>query len=164
MIDYNQQLSEHFTLAEFVKSSTAKKLGIDNTPTLLAISHLRELCTNLLEPFRQWYGKPVIISSGYRCPRLNTAVGGVPQSAHQYGFGADIMPKTGTLEEFALKWKEFLETHPNIKWDQLIKEKAKKSEWLHVAIKNGAGKQRSMIFELKDFKAKPDDKNGKGSN
>jgi len=163
-IDYNLKLSEHFTLKEFCKSDTARKLKIENTPTLLDISHMKELCLNLLEPFRQWYGKPVIVTSGFRCPALNKAVGGVALSAHQYGYAVDIVPKEGSLEDFALKWKEFVETHP-VKWDQLIKETAKKSEWIHLAIKNGAGRQRQMIFEISDFTTKPakDDKNGKGS-
>lgn len=84
------QLTEHFTLNEFVRSETATNNHIDNTPTPEVIDNLRALCRNVLEPARMAFGEPIYITSGYRCPALNKAVGGKPTSQHQYGEAADL--------------------------------------------------------------------------
>ena len=79
------QLSEHFTLSEFTKSITAERLGIDNKPGYEEVLAMRHLCREVLEPLRQHYGKPIRITSGYRCEELNSAVGGVRRSQHMLG-------------------------------------------------------------------------------
>lgn len=84
------QLTEHFTLSEFVRSETAERKHIDNTPSPEVVENLRALCRNVLEPARMAFGAPIYITSGYRCPSLNTAVGGKPTSQHQYGEAADM--------------------------------------------------------------------------
>lgn len=84
------QLTEHFTLNEFVRSETATNNHIDNTPSPEVVDNLRALCRNVLEPARVAFGAPVYITSGYRCPALNKAVGGKPTSQHQYGEAADL--------------------------------------------------------------------------
>lgn len=84
------QLSEHFRLIEFTRSSVAQRLNIDNTPPEEAIAAMRRLCENVLEPLRRYVDRPLIITSGYRCERLNQAVGGVPTSQHLKGEAADI--------------------------------------------------------------------------
>lgn len=84
------QLTEHFTLDEFVRSETAAHKHIDNTPSPDVVENLRALCRNVLEPARVAFGAPVYITSGYRCPALNKAVGGKPTSQHQYGEAADL--------------------------------------------------------------------------
>jgi uncharacterized protein YcbK (DUF882 family) len=78
-------LSEDFTLEEFVRSDTARRRGIDNTPTELARANLVILCHFLLQPIRTHIGKAVRVTSGYRCPKLNQAVGGVSTSQHTEG-------------------------------------------------------------------------------
>ena len=83
-------LTEHFTLAEFVRSETADRKHIDNTPTPEVVSNLRALCRNVLEPARMAFGAPIYITSGYRCSALNAVVGGKPTSQHQYGEAADL--------------------------------------------------------------------------
>ena len=83
-------LSKNFTLSEFTKSKTADKLGIKNIPSAYEINNLKELVDNLLQPLRDLYGKPMTVNSGYRCPALNKAVGGVPTSDHVKGRAADI--------------------------------------------------------------------------
>lgn len=84
------QLSEHFTLAEFVESQTAARKGIDNTPPPHVLENLRILAAGL-ESVRALLGdRPIRISSGYRCPALNTVVGGARQSAHMDGLAADF--------------------------------------------------------------------------
>lgn len=148
-IDLNKKLSNNFTLGEMIASDTAKKLKIDNTPTLLAIVHLEELCKNLLQPIRDAYGKPIRVTSGYRCYRLNRAVGGSPSSVHPLGWAADIRPASGSYEEFEVFVINFLQEHPEIGFDQCIREKSGKSKWLHLGLRNGAGRQRKMIFDIK---------------
>lgn len=87
MTDY---LSEHFTLKEMTQSVTADKLGIDNTPGLQEIKNLKVLTNLVLEPARAKWGRPITITSGYRCLKLNRAVGGKPNSYHVKGMAADI--------------------------------------------------------------------------
>lgn len=82
-------LSKNFTLEEFIRSETAEKLGIDNTPDASVIFNLQALVTDLLQPLRSLYGKPIHINSGYRCKELNKAVGGVETSQHCLGMAAD---------------------------------------------------------------------------
>ena len=149
-IDPQKKLSENFSLGEMIASDTAKKLKIDNTPTLLAMSHLEELCRELLQPIRDAWGKPIKVTSGYRCYRLNRAVGGSPTSVHPLGWAADIKPASGSYAEFEKFVIEFLKKS-DLKWDQVIREVANggKSKWLHIGLKNGAGKQRMQIFDLK---------------
>lgn len=83
-------LTENFSLAELTASATAQRRGIDNHPGLEIISHLAQLAMHL-ERVRHALGdKPMIISSGYRCPDLNQAVGGARRSAHMEGWAADF--------------------------------------------------------------------------
>lgn len=86
----NERLSENFTLEEFTRSDTATRLGIDNTPGEKELEALRILVERTLQPLRDRLGIPVHVNSGYRCPELNEAVGGVPTSQHQKGEAADL--------------------------------------------------------------------------
>lgn len=126
------------------RSETAKKKKIDNTPTLTVVHNLEELCKNLLQPIRDAWGKPIKVTSGYRCPRLNTAVGGSITSVHRIGFAADLQPASGSYDEFEKFVLEFLEEHPEIGYDQVIQEKSGKTKWLHLGYKNNAGRQRKQ--------------------
>lgn len=82
-------LTKNFTLEELIKSSTANRLGIDNTPSKEIVSNLTELSI-LLQKIRDIYNKPIIVTSGYRCEKLNKAVGGSKTSQHRLGQAADI--------------------------------------------------------------------------
>ena len=74
---------KYFTIEELTRSTTARQRGIDNTPSQQVIDNLTALVNNVLDPLRQAWGKPIHVNSGYRCPALNKAVGGVPaQPAH----------------------------------------------------------------------------------
>jgi hypothetical protein len=84
-------LSEHFELAEFLVSETAARRGIGNEPTPEVIENLRRLCQSVLEPLRVHLKRPVVITSGYRSPALNRAVGGSPTSHHMQGRAADLI-------------------------------------------------------------------------
>ena len=82
---------KYFSIEELVKSASAERLAIDNTPPRAARRMLTILIEQLLDPIRRRYGAPIIVTSGYRCPALNTAVGGVANSHHIVGCAADIV-------------------------------------------------------------------------
>lgn len=108
MIDIS--LSPHFKLSEFTRSNTASKYNIPNIPNEEQIANLKALCENVLEPLRQWYGKPIVISSGYRCPAVNNhpEVRGATKSQHMTGEAADLH-----LPSIAIgrQWLEFILDH-----------------------------------------------------
>ena len=84
------KLSENFELREFTRSDTATRKGIANDLGVQEVKAIENLVTNLLQPLRKVYGKRMVINSGYRCPELNKAVGGVPTSQHTKGEAADV--------------------------------------------------------------------------
>lgn len=130
---------KYFSLAEFIKSSTAKRLNIDNTPTFEIVDNLNRLA-DYLDGIRAKLGKPIFISSGYRCPMLNKAVGGVVNSQHQKGLAADLVcADMESLENVLRETGGF---------DQLIKEhrKGSKSFWFHVSVCTRNGKPRNQII------------------
>jgi len=122
------QLSDHFALWEFTTSQEAERRHIDNTPSAEVVSHLRTLCQQILEPARAALG-PLRISSGYRSPALNAAVGGSKNSAHMQGFAADVIPLQTTKMAFA-KW-----VADHCTFDQIILEFGTPAEpaWIHVS-------------------------------
>lgn len=105
------KLTAHFQLEEFTRSATAIRCGIDNTPNEEQIANLKALCEEVLEPLRQHIGKPVVISSGYRCPKLNAAVGGVSNSQHMKGEAADL--RIPSLAE-GRQWMEWIRSPPTL--------------------------------------------------
>ena len=118
-------LTEHFRLEELTRSDVAQRRGIDNHAGLEIITHLTQLALGL-EKIRQALGdKPLRISSGYRCPELNRAVGGAKLSAHMDGYAADFTcPDFGTPLEIVRAL-----TKSNIQFDKLIQE----GTWVHVS-------------------------------
>ena len=138
------QLSAHFKLVEFTRSATASRRGIDNTPNEEQIKNLKFLCENVLEPLREQFG-PIIIGSGFRCPALNSAVGGVKNSQHKTGEACDIHLSS---IEVGKKYFEFLKTLPV--FDQLIWERdnpRSNHSWIHVSIKR-SGRNRKQVIPL----------------
>lgn len=119
--------SEFFSLAELIKSSTATKHHIDNTPPAEVIKNLQYGVDMVLDPLRRIYGKPIIITSGYRCPKLNTLVGGVSNSWHTQGNAADI--HVASLTE-ATKLFSNLQKIPSV--DTVLFEHSGSGQWLHV--------------------------------
>lgn len=123
------RLSKHFTLDEFIKSATATRLGIDNTPDEKVLNCIQALVDNVLEPLRVHYGRPIIITSGYRCPKLNRAVGGSSTSQHAIGQAVDIRSVSDSREDN----KELFDMIREMKlpFDQLINEFG--YDWVHVS-------------------------------
>ena len=141
------QLSEHFDLSEFERSATADRLHIDNTCPSTLIPQLSTLCKTILEPLRQHFGEPVIISSGYRCNQLNIKVGGAYASQHTLGEAADIVPPYNQRQtpHSLHDWFEWLRTNTN--FDQLILEHdSKGSYWIHVSCRRNLDKNRHQVF------------------
>ena len=91
------QLSKNFSLAELTKSTTAARHGINNTPNTEEQRYLTELCQKILQPIRDEFKQPIVVSSGFRCKKLNTLVGGAKNSDHVYGCAADIHTVSDTI-------------------------------------------------------------------
>ncbi|WP_459187280.1 D-Ala-D-Ala carboxypeptidase family metallohydrolase [Parabacteroides sp. APC149_11_2_Y6] len=89
------KISENFELKEFTESSTAKLKGISNNPGVQEVKAIENLVIKLLQPLRLVYGKRMVINSGYRCPELNAAVGGVPTSQHCFDMDTEILTDRG---------------------------------------------------------------------
>ena len=121
------QLSPNFTLDEFTRSQTAIRRGIDNhiEPDSTLHSNLVALCRQLLQPIRDGLG-PVHITSGYRSPELNRAIGGSKTSQHCDGLAADIVVSGYSPFEVC----EWVVSH-NLPYDQLIHEFGR---WVHLSI------------------------------
>lgn len=119
--------SEFFTLSELTKSSTASRYHIDNTPSEEIIQNLQYGVDMVLDPLRRLYGKPIIITSGYRSQELNKKVGGVANSWHTQGNAADI--HVASLTE-ASKIFSNLQKIPSV--DTALFEHSTSGQWLHV--------------------------------
>lgn len=130
---------KYFTIKEMTKSSTAKANGIDNTPSDEEITKLQKLIEAVLDPLREWWGKPIRVNSGYRCEALNEAVGGSNTSQHRLGEAADITVGTKKDNE-----KLFNYIKDNLPFDQLINES--NFSWVHVSYREG--RLRKQVLAL----------------
>ena len=122
-----EKAMKYFTINELCRSETASKHKIDNTPSAEIIANLTALVDNVLDPLREAWGRPIIVTSGYRCEALNKLVGGVPISQHKKGQAADI--SAGSIEEN----KKLFELAIKLKlpYDQIIDEYGYK--WVHIS-------------------------------
>ncbi len=125
------KLSPNFHLSEFTQSQTATRLMLDNTPGPSEIAALKLLCEKVLEPVRENYGRPVLISSGYRSPAVNRAIRGSRTSQHAKGEAADF-EIAGVDNLRICQWME-----RRLNYDQLILEFYERgvpaSGWVHVS-------------------------------
>jgi hypothetical protein len=125
---------KYFTLYELTRSATAKRMGYDNTPTEQIIKNLQDLVVNVLDPLRLAWGRPIVVGSGYRCPKLNVKVGGAKNSQHLYGQAADIH----TVSDHPDDNMELLRLLIDLKlpFDKLISEYVDsqgRPNWIHVS-------------------------------
>ena len=128
---------KNFKLSEFFVSSTADKNGIKNEPSLDARATIERninlLVDNVLDPIRDKFCAPVIITSGYRCPQVNKLVGGVNNSQHMSGCAADFHVKGFT---YLMMRQVFLNIYDTMDFDQLIYYRSKNI--IHVSyVENG---------------------------
>jgi len=129
-------LTKNFSLIELTSSETAVRKGIDNTPSQEVVNNLKTLCDCVMQPLRDWYGKPINITSGYRSPKLNKAIGGSTTSDHCYGQAIDFtLPKEDYEEVFSWIIK-------NVPFDQAINEF--NFQWIHVSFRLGNNRKQVL--------------------
>ena len=135
----------HFTIEELFASATAKAKGIDNTPNMQQMINLVYLAAYVLEPLRMAMDEPIKIGSGFRCQKLNKAVGGVYNSQHMKGQAADICID-GDIAK-GKRWFNYIKDH--LPFDQLIWEhNAKGTYWVHVSfVFPDFGKNRHQVID-----------------
>lgn len=139
------RISKNFTLDELTASATAKQLHIINAPGVDEVCNLCALVHNVLQPLRDAMGESIKIGSGYRCPRLNKAVGGVSNSQHMKGEAADLCIDGDKAK--GRKWFTWIMAHCD--FDQLIWEhNAKGSYWVHVSYRADGQNRRQVVNDL----------------
>jgi zinc D-Ala-D-Ala carboxypeptidase len=138
------QISKHLSLAEVSRSETAKRRGINNTPTGEHLANFKKLAENIFEPIREHFGVPIIISSGYRSKELNSAIGGSLTSQHCQGEAIDIDMDGTSITNAQI----FNYIKDNLNFDQMIWEFGtdKNPDWVHVSYES-SGKQRKQILK-----------------
>lgn len=129
------QLTPHFNLNEFTKSKTAVRLGVSNKPNVAELANLHRLAETL-EKVRALVGRPLNISSGFRCQAVNDATPGSSKtSAHRRGLAADF-----TVNGIGVKALCLLIRESTVEYDQLIYE----GEWVHLGLSTGAPRREEL--------------------
>ncbi len=144
-------ISDHVTLDEVSKSTTAIRLGINNTPPKDVIAKLKLTCEKIIEPARKHFGKPIKINSGYRSPALNKAVGGSATSSHCLGEAID-MEIPGVSNYDVAKW-----ISENCPFDQIILEGYTEGDpssgWVHVSYREDNNRFQKLTAKFSGGKA-----------
>lgn len=163
-------ITKNFSIQELSYSQTAVRRIINNVPTGQTLKNLEEATKNLFQPLRDALGVPISISSGYRSPALNKAIGGSNTSAHTYGFAIDFrvhgVPNTYLLAKRILE----ICKENNLGFDQLILEfpsgdynnpdNSMPGSWIHLGYKSPRGDQRKQILTAKKIKGRTTYLNG----
>ena len=131
-----------FSIEELTKSTTAQQKGIKNIPSKEQEQNLIALIENVLDPLREAYGRPIVVTSGFRCKELNKAVGGANNSQHMIGQAADIR----TVEDTKAENKKLFDLAQKLKlpFDQLIDEH--NLDWVHISYSN---RNRRQVLTIK---------------
>ena len=141
-----EQFTKNFSYDELIASATARRLGLDNRPTPEEKEKLRQLAEDILQPIRDAWNSPIVVTSGYRSEAVNKAVGGVSNSQHRLGEAADI--KVGGKERnrklFNFIYKMIAKG--DIKVGQLIDEYS--YSWIHISLPR-KGKENNQILHIK---------------
>jgi zinc D-Ala-D-Ala carboxypeptidase len=147
------KISEHISYKEGVYSTTAKRLGIDNTPDAYALQNMELLAEKVFEPLREYVNGPIAINSFYRSPELNQAIGGSSKSQHCEGRAIDIDDTYGYMSN-----KEMYEyIKNNLDFDQIIWEFGTDDnpDWVHVSyVDHDFNRQRCLKAYKEDGKTK----------
>ena len=128
----------NFTISELVKSDTAEKHGLSNTPDINSLDNLLELIFYVLQPLREKLCKPIIITSGFRSVKVNNLVGGVSNSQHLYGQAADFVVNGMTPKQVV----EFVKKS-GIEFDQCINEY---DQWTHISFNKGHNRKQVLKY------------------
>lgn len=137
------KITQNFDLDEFTYSQTAVRKGIKNTPNAVVKSNIIALAENVMQPLRTRIGRSISITSGFRCNKLNLAVGGSGTSQHVTGEACDF--QVGNLGQL----KDTVATLINsgIEFDQLILERFDhgNAAWAHVSFKREGGNRNQIL-------------------
>lgn len=133
---------KYFKIREFTRSDIAKRNNIDNTPSKQEEENIVLLVDNILDPLREAYGKPIVVTSGFRCDRLNNLVKGSKKSQHRTGEASDIRTLEDTKEENKKLFDLIIKL--NLPFDQLINEYD--YDWVHVSY---SSRNRKQILHIK---------------
>jgi hypothetical protein len=141
------QLSKHLSLAEIMRSETAKRRGINNQPTAEHLENFKLLAEKVFEPIREHFKVPIHISSGYRSKALNTAIKGSLSSQHCSGEAIDIDMDGTSITNAQI----FNYIKDNLSFDQLIWEFGtdKNPDWVHVSYESNGKQRKQMLKALK---------------
>ena len=138
------RLSKNFTLSEVTRSNTAKRLSIDNSPKNQHLKNMQRLITNLIQPMRDALG-PIRITSGYRSPELNRAIGGSKKSQHSKAEAVDIQFWSEGQMNNQIIYNWVLQS--NIEFDQMINEFD--YAWIHISLKE-KNNRKEVLEAYKD--------------
>jgi len=141
------QLSTNLLLAEVTRSETAKRRGISNMPTAEHIENFKKLAANIFQPIREHFGKPIIISSGYRSAELNKAIGGSLSSQHCSGEAIDIDMDGTDITNAQI----FNYIKDNLNFDQMIWEFGTDAnpDWVHVSFAANRSQRKQILVAKK---------------
>jgi uncharacterized protein YcbK (DUF882 family) len=130
-------LSKHVTMEEFCYSPTAIKKGIYNVMNAIQVQKAVQLCENVFEPIRKHVGKPIKISSGFRCYQLNKLIGGSSSSQHTFGEAFDLELTDRKLFDWIIK---------NVEFDQAIYEFGNDAHanWFHISYRKGNNRKQAL--------------------
>ena len=136
-----ERISKHITLQEATESQTALRLGIKNIPNEEELEAMKYVAKNLFEPIREWYDKPIMVSSFYRCRELNKSVKGSLTSGHMLGNSIDI---TAGKKAENKKIFDFIKLS-GLDFDQLINEY--NYTWLHISLKKSGNRKQILVIK-----------------
>lgn len=148
------KISEHITLAEATKSQLAERKGIDNTPTPEHLENMKHIASNIFEPLRVFFGKPIAVTSFYRSAKVNKAIGGASTSQHLTGEAMDI---DGDVFGGVANISIFTWIKNNCIFDQLIAEFIESNGtggWVHVSLKRNGKNRKEILTAYKDENGK----------
>lgn len=139
-----EPISAHISFEEATKSQTAIRHGIDNTPPPEAIERMKAVANACFEPIREWYGKPLRVSSFYRCDALNKKIGGARTSQHLAGEAIDVDSGSRSENKKILEWAK-----ANLVYDQLLSEYPNEEgpSWVHISFR--VGNNRNMFLVIR---------------
>ena len=149
------QLSKHLSLAEFIVSDTAKRYGIDNTPTPEHLENAKILAEKIFEPIRLKFGKPIYLSSGYRSKTLNKVTKGASETSEHCTAEAMDLDQDGRNNDVTNK-EVFDYIKDNLEFNQLIWEFGTDNnpDWVHVSY-SAKGVQKKQILKAVRVNGKP---------
>ena len=141
-------ISEHISYKEGVRSNTATRLGIDNTPNNEQLDCMEKIAEEVFEPLRAYVGGPIKINSFFRCPELNKAIGGSSKSQHCKGQAMDIDDTFGRMTNAEMyHWiKDYLD------FDQMIWEFGDDDnpDWVHISYVSPEDNRNRCLKAYKD--------------